>query len=97
MDYSNEALLQAQATVLAAQAIGAGIAVIAGFGPGLGEGYAVGKTIEMMGKQPEMKGALRTEMFIGNAIVESPALYGLLVALILLFMNPFLGLLGVAN
>jgi len=88
------ALVNAQATVLAAQAIGAGIAVIAGFGSGLGEGYAVGKTIEMTGKQPEMKGALRTEMFIGNAVVETPALYGLLVALILLFLNPFIGLLG---
>ena len=37
----NEALLNAQATVLAGQAIGAGLAMIAGIGPGIGEGYAV--------------------------------------------------------
>ena len=51
----NEALLNAQAMVLAGQAIGAGLAMIAGIGPGIGEGYAVGKAIETIGRQPEIK------------------------------------------
>jgi F-type H+-transporting ATPase subunit c len=83
-------MLQAQALVLAGQAVGAGLAMIAGIGPGIGEGYAVGRAIEMMGKQPEMKGTFRSTMFIGCAIAETTGIYGLFVAIILLFTNPFL-------
>ena len=42
-----------KAIVLAGCAIGAGLAMIAGIGPGIGEGYAVGKTIESIARQPE--------------------------------------------
>ena len=94
MDYSNEALLNAQATVLAAQAIGAGLAMVAGIGPGFGEGYIVSAAIETMGRQPEMKSNITSTMFIGCAVCETPAIYSLLIAFILLFANPFLGLLG---
>ncbi|MCL2054330.1 MAG: ATP synthase F0 subunit C [Oscillospiraceae bacterium] len=90
----NEALLNAQATVLAAQAIGAGIALVAGIGPGFGEGYIVSQAIETVGRQPEARSFATSTMFIGCAITETPAIYSLLVALILLFANPFLGLLG---
>ncbi len=86
----NEALLNAKAIVLAGQAIGAGLAMIAGIGPGIGEGYAVGKAIETIGRQPESKNDARATMFVGCAIAESTGIYGLLVALALLFINPFL-------
>ena len=42
-----------EAIVLAASAIGAGTAMVAGIGPGIGEGYAVGKACESIGRQPE--------------------------------------------
>ena len=45
-----------RAIVLAGCAIGAGLALIAGIGPGIGEGYAVGKACEAIGRQPECKG-----------------------------------------
>ena len=45
-----------KAIVLAASAIGAGLAMIAGIGPGIGEGYAVGKACEAIGRQPEAQG-----------------------------------------
>lgn len=90
----NEALLNAQAIVLAGQAIGAGIAMIAGVGPGIGEGYAVGKAIETIGRQPEIKSTATSTMFVGCAIAESTGIYGLLIALLLLFANPFLKHLG---
>ena len=48
-----QTLLLAKAIVLAGQGIGAGLALIAGIGPGIGEGYAVGKAIETIGRQPE--------------------------------------------
>lgn len=90
----NEALLQAQSIVLAGQAIGAGLAMIAGIGPGIGEGYAVGKTIETIGRQPEIKGSVTPTMFIGCAVAETTGIYGLFVAIMLLFANPFLKYLG---
>lgn len=47
-----------KAIVLAASAIGAGLAMIAGIGPGIGEGFAVGKACEAIGRQPESSGAV---------------------------------------
>lgn len=80
-----------KAIVLAASAIGAGLAMIAGIGPGIGEGFAVGKACEAIGRQPECKGAVTSTMFVGCAVAESTGIYGFVVALILLFINPFLG------
>ena len=79
-----------KAILLGCSAIGAGLAMIAGIGPGIGEGYAVGKTIEAIARQPEAKGDC-TRMFIGVAMAESTGIYAFVVALILLFANPFIG------
>jgi len=81
----------AKALILMGSAIGAGLAMIAGIGPGIGEGYAVGKACEAIGRQPESSGAVTRTMFIGCAVAESTGIYGFVVALILLFVNPFLG------
>ncbi len=80
-----------KAIVLAASAVGAGLAMIAGIGPGIGEGYAVGKACEAIGRQPESSGAVSRTMFIGCAIAESTGIYGFVVALLLMFANPFIG------
>ena len=45
-----------RAIVLGCSAIGAGLAMIGGLGPGIGEGYAVGKSIEAIARQPEAQG-----------------------------------------
>ena len=76
----------ARAIVLGASAIGAGTAMIAGVGPGIG----VGKACESIGRQPESSGAVTRTMFIGCAVAESTGIYGLFVALMLLFLNPFI-------
>ena len=83
--------LLAKGIALAGCAIGAGAALIAGIGPGIGEGYAVGKTIEAIARQPEAKGDCTRTMFIGVAMAESTGIYAFVVALILLFANPFIG------
>ena len=44
-----------RALILAASAIGAGLAMIAGIGPGIGQGYAAGKAAEAVGRQPDRK------------------------------------------
>ena len=80
-----------RAIVLAGSAIGAGLAMIAGIGPGTGEGYAAGKACEAIGRQPEAKGAVTSTLILGCALAETTGLYGLIVALILMFVNPFLG------
>ncbi|MGM9617421.1 ATP synthase F0 subunit C [Butyricicoccus sp.] len=80
-----------RAIVLAGSAIGAGLAMIAGIGPGIGEGYAAGKACEAIGRQPEAKGAVTSTLILGCALAETTGLYGLIVALILMFVNPFLG------
>ena len=80
-----------KAIVLAGSAIGAGLAMIAGIGPGIGEGYAAGKACEAIGRQPEAKGPVTSTLILGCALAETTGLYGLIVALILMFVNPFLG------
>ena len=85
----------AQAIILAGCAIGAGLALIAGIGPGIGEGYAVGKALESIGRQPECKGDVTSTMLLGCAIAETTGIYGFVTGLLLIFVAPgiFLGML----
>ena len=78
-----------QAIVLGASAIGAGLAMIAGLGPGIGEGFC-GKAVEAIGRQPEASGAITRTMIIGDALAETTGLYSLVIALLLMFANPFI-------
>lgn len=71
--------------VKAAACIGAGIAVFTGVGPGIGEGNAAAKACEAVGRQPESAGAVRSTMILGCALTETTGIYGLVVALLLLF------------
>ena len=80
-----------KAIVCAGSAIGAGLALIAGIGPGIGEGYAVGRACEAIGRQPEAKGDVTSTMLLGCAIAETTGIYGFVTGLILLFANPLLG------
>lgn len=66
--------------------LGAGIAMLAGFGPAIGEGFAAGKALEAAGRQPEAIGKLRTLMLIGQAVSESTGIYSLVVAILLIFV-----------
>jgi len=78
-----------KAFVLGCSAIGAGIAVCTGIGTGMGQGFAAGKGAEAVARQPEARGSILSTMLIGDAVAETAAIYGLLVALILLYANPF--------
>lgn len=76
-------------------AIGAGLCMgLGAIGPAIGEGNAVGKALEGMARQPEATNNLRTNMILGCAITESTGIYSLVIALILLFVNPLVGKLG---
>lgn len=74
--------------VLACSAIGAGIAMIAGVGPGIGQGYAAGQGAAAVGRNPGARGNIMSTMLLGQAVAETTGLYGLVIALILLYANP---------
>ena len=65
--------------------IGAGIAVFTGFGTGIGQGFAAGKAVEAVGRQPEAVGAIRSTMILGQAVAETTGIYGVIIAIILIF------------
>ena len=80
--------MQEKAIIMAGCAVGAGLALIAGIGPGIGEGYAVGKACEAIGRQPESKGDVRSTMLLGCAIAETTGIYGFVTGLLLIFVAP---------
>ena len=71
--------------VLGCSAIGAGLAVIAGIGPGVGQ---AGHAAAAVGRNPGAKGDVTGTMLLGQAVAETTGLYGLLVAMLLLFVKP---------
>ena len=74
--------------ILGCCALGAGAAMIAGIGPGIGEGNAVAKACEAIGRQPECKGDVTSTMLMGCAIAETTGLYALVIAILLIFVAP---------
>ncbi len=63
--------------------IGAGLAVLTGLGPAIGEGMIGAKAMEAIGRQPEAAGTIRLTMLIGQAVAETTGLYGLIIAFML--------------
>jgi F-type H+-transporting ATPase subunit c len=69
-----------------AAGIGMGLGAI---GTGIGQGFAVKGAVEGISRNPSASGKILTSMMIGLAMIESLAIYALVVALIILFANPF--------
>ncbi|MCL1952259.1 MAG: ATP synthase F0 subunit C [Oscillospiraceae bacterium] len=67
--------------------IGAAICMIACAGAGLGMGLATGHAVDAVARQPEASGKIQGVLLLGLALTESTAIYGLLVALIILFVK----------
>ena len=67
--------------------LAAGIAMgIAALGPALGQGFAAGKAVEAVGRQPEATKQIRSVMLLGQAMAETTGIYALLVAILLIFV-----------
>ena len=62
--------------------------IFAGIGPGIGEGNAVAKALEAIGRQPECKGDVTSTMLLGCAIAETTGIYGFVTGLLLIFVAP---------
>jgi F-type H+-transporting ATPase subunit c len=67
-------------------AAGIGMAIAAGL-CGLGQGRAVASAVDAMARQPGAAARIQTAMIIGLALIESLAIYTLVIALILLFVK----------
>ena len=80
-----------KALVLGCSAIGAGIAMTAGWGPAVGEGFAAGKALEAIGRQPEAKSEITSSLILGCAMAETTGIYSFIIALILVLVNPLVG------
>lgn len=77
-------LVEVVSILAAAIAVGFGA-----IGPALAEGRAVAAAMEAIARQPEAAGTLSRTLFVGLAMIETTAIYALVVALLVLFANPF--------
>jgi F-type H+-transporting ATPase subunit c len=62
---------------------------IGSIAPALGEGRALAEALRSIAQQPDESGTITRTLFVGLAMVESTAIYCFVVALILIFANPF--------
>ncbi len=70
--------------------LAAGIGMALGtLGTGIGQGLAVNSAVEGVSRNPGASGKILTTMMIGLAMIESLAIYALVVCLIILFANPY--------
>jgi len=58
--------------------------------PALAEGRAVASAMDAIARQPESAGTLSRTLFVGLAMIETMAIYALVIALLVLFANPFI-------
>jgi F-type H+-transporting ATPase subunit c len=65
-------------------AVGVGIAVLTGLGAGIGIGIATSGFLQAISRQPESSGKLTPMFFVGVALAESTAIYGLVIAILLI-------------
>ncbi len=68
--------------------IAAAIALLNGVTTTFGQSKIAAQAIESIARQPEAADSIRTAMFVGLALAETSGIYGLLIAIIMLFANP---------
>ncbi|MDR1045699.1 MAG: ATP synthase F0 subunit C [Candidatus Adiutrix sp.] len=79
------AALETIGTIALAAGLTIGLATLA---PGIGQGLSIYSALQGIARNPEAAGIIRTNMIIGLALIESLTIYGLVVALILLYAFP---------
>ena len=76
--------------VAVASIIASGLCIgIGSIGPAMGEGRALAQALGAIAQQPDETGTITRTLFVGMAMVESTAIYCFVVAMILIFANPF--------
>ena len=70
--------------------ITAGLTIAIGsIGPSLGEARSVAQALSAIAQQPDESATITRTLFVGLAMIESTAIYCFVVAMILIFANPF--------
>ncbi|MEJ2107669.1 MAG: ATP synthase F0 subunit C [Acidiferrobacteraceae bacterium] len=72
-------------TVLALIAIAIGV-----LGPAIAMGWSISRALDALARQPEAERSITRTLFIGLAMIESLAIYVLVIVLIVLFRNPLI-------
>jgi F-type H+-transporting ATPase subunit c len=62
---------------------------IGSIGPAFGEARALAQALSAIAQQPDEANTITRTLFVGLAMVESTAIYCLVISMILLFVNPF--------
>jgi len=78
------------AFIIATAQIAAAIALLNGLLTTIGQGNIASKAIESIARQPEARGSITSTMFISLAMAETSGIYGVLIAIVLLFANPLI-------
>ena len=66
-------------------AIAAALSVMTGIFSTIGQGYAAAKAVEAVGKNPDAESKIRAMLILGAGIAETAAIYGMLIAFLLIF------------
>jgi F-type H+-transporting ATPase subunit c len=86
-----------KAIVVGCSLLAVGIAMGLGtIGTGMGMGQGLSGATSAVGRNPEAQGKILLTMMVGMAMIESLAIYALVIALVVLYANPLLKLLGIA-
>ncbi len=80
--------------VVVAMIVAGATVAIGSIGPALGQGRSVTSALDAIARQPDASDRISRTLFIGLAMIESLAIYCLVIALILLFANPFTEMIG---
>ena len=67
-------------------ALGAGIPALAGIGAGVSIGIATGKAVDAVARQPEADSKISKNLLLGCALAEATAIYGMVVAILIIFL-----------
>ena len=62
---------------------------IGSIGPAIGESWALSRALSAIAQQPDEANVITRTLFVGLAMVESTAIYCLVISIILIFSNPF--------
>lgn len=87
-------LVTPEAFVLGLSALAASGIGLAAVGIGLGQGFAAGKAVESVARQPEAQSDVLKTMLVGQAVAETTGIFAFLVSMVLLFVNPLVGMLN---
>jgi F-type H+-transporting ATPase subunit c len=83
-------MYESLALIIMVAHIAAAIALLNGILTTLGQGNVASRALEGIARQPEARGSITSSMIIGLAFAETSGIYGLLIAILMLFANPLI-------